>query len=71
MKPLYFVSRNHNLYIVAKTKCNHYYIALTLAGKRITSWKRMNKSFIKAHFENYIDTCDNLKIYLYDKGVTF
>lgn len=71
MQPMYIVSRNHNMYVVAKTKCNHYYIALILAGKRITAWKRMSKGFIKAHFENYIDTCDNLKIYLYDEGVTF
>ena len=70
MKPLYFVSRNNNMYVVAKTKCNHYYIALTLAGKRITAWKRMPKGFIKEHFENYIDTCDALKIYLYDEEVT-
>lgn len=71
MKPMYIVTRNHNLYVVAKTKCNHYYIALLLNGKRATSWKYMQKNFIRKNFENYIETCDNLQIFLYKEGVTF
>ena len=71
MKPMYIVSRSHNLYVVAKTKCRHYYIALLLNGKRATSWIYMTKSFIRKNFENYIETCDSLKIYLYKEGATF
>ena len=68
---MYIVSRNNNLYVVAKTKCGHYYISLLLNGKRATSWIYMTKSFIRKNFENYIETCDNLKLYLYKEGVTF
>ena len=71
MKPKYIVSRKNNLFVVAKTKCNHYYIALLLNGKRATSWMYMPKNFIRQNFENYIETCDNFKLYLYKEGVTF
>ena len=71
MKPMYIVSRNNSMFVVAKTKCGHYYIALLLNGKRATSWKYMSKSFIRKNFENYIETCDNLQLYLYKEEVTF
>ena len=51
MKVIDRVTRNGNLFLVAKSKDGHYYLALTLTGEnRVTAWKRMPLQKIKEHY---------------------
>ena len=70
MIPMYIVSRNQNLYVVAKTNADIITLHCCLTAN-VLLLGYMSKSFIRKNFENYIETCDNLQIYLYKEGVTF
>lgn len=50
MKELFKVTRIGNTFTVSKSKCGHYYMALTLNGRRVTAWHRTTKQNILTNF---------------------
>ena len=51
MKELYKVERIGNSFIVAKSKCGHYYTALVLGNARVTAWHRTTLKHIQEYYK--------------------
>lgn len=48
-------TRTGNTITVKRSKCGHYYTALTVNGERVSAWHRTTKQFIKKYYEGDFD----------------
>ena len=49
-KVLFRVTRIGNEFLVAKSKCGHYYMALAMGNAKVTGWRRTTKKHIDEYY---------------------
>ena len=41
---------NGNIFLVKKSPCGHYYLALEFFGTKMSAWRRFTKRYISTHY---------------------